>query len=173
MRLFKIHLQVGGFDPRDPILAPIWGALADAGVPVVVHAGSGPVPGPYTGPGPFGEVMRNHPRLAAIIAHFGAPDESAFVDLVQRYERMGLGTSMVDTNFMADMHATPLSIMPAVRDLGLAGRVYFGSDFPNIPHEYAHQVEAIALWDFGDDWLRAVLWHNASELFTPVGVGGR
>ena len=27
----KVHVQVGGFDPRDPLLRPAWGLLADAG----------------------------------------------------------------------------------------------------------------------------------------------
>ena len=36
-RCAKVHVQVGGFDPRDPLLAPAWGLLAEAEVPVVVH----------------------------------------------------------------------------------------------------------------------------------------
>ena len=41
-RLFKAHLQVGGYDPRDELLGPVWGLLAESRVPVVVHCGSGP-----------------------------------------------------------------------------------------------------------------------------------
>src|SRR5580658_1619015 len=33
-RLFKAHLQVGGYDPRDEQLVAVWGLLAEAGVPV-------------------------------------------------------------------------------------------------------------------------------------------
>jgi hypothetical protein len=40
-RIFKAHVQVGGYDPRDPLLDPVWGTLAEAGVPIVVHCGSG------------------------------------------------------------------------------------------------------------------------------------
>ena len=50
-RVFKCHLQVGGFDPNDPLLDDVWGLLAEAGIPVVTHCGSGPVPGAHTGPG--------------------------------------------------------------------------------------------------------------------------
>ncbi|HMA47717.1 MAG TPA: amidohydrolase, partial [Frankiaceae bacterium] len=56
--VWKAHLQVGRYDPRDVLLDEVWGQLADAGVPVVVHCASGPVPGPFTGPGPIGEVLR-------------------------------------------------------------------------------------------------------------------
>ena len=40
-----------------------------------------------------------------------------------------------------------------------------GSDFPNIPYPYAHQLEALERLDLGDDWLRAVCWDNAVRLF--------
>ena len=52
-RVFKVHVQVGGFDPRDAAARRrSGGMLAEAGVPVVVHCGSGPLPGAHTGPGP-------------------------------------------------------------------------------------------------------------------------
>src|SRR5262249_22699577 len=51
--LFKAHLQVGGYDPRDEALDAAWGLLAEAQVPVVVHCGSGPSTGAFTGPGPI------------------------------------------------------------------------------------------------------------------------
>ena len=70
-RVFKAHVQVGAYDPRDGLLDPVWGMLAEAGVPVVVHCGSGPMPGEHTGPGPFGAVLARHPRLTAVIAHAG------------------------------------------------------------------------------------------------------
>ena len=38
-RIFKVHLQVGGFAAGDPLLEEVWGLLAEARVPVVVHAG--------------------------------------------------------------------------------------------------------------------------------------
>ena len=53
---------------------PVWGRLAEARVPVVVHCGSGPVPGAYTGLGPIGEVLRRHPRLRLVVAHAGMPE---------------------------------------------------------------------------------------------------
>jgi predicted TIM-barrel fold metal-dependent hydrolase len=36
-RIFKVHLQVGGYDPRAGELDAVWGQLAEAGVPLVVH----------------------------------------------------------------------------------------------------------------------------------------
>lgn len=41
----------------------------------------------------------------------------------------------------------------------------FGSDFPNIPHPYAHQLRALTGLGLGAEWLRAVCHDNAAELF--------
>jgi predicted TIM-barrel fold metal-dependent hydrolase len=167
-RIFKVHLQVGGFDPRDPALDPVWGLLADTGTPVVVHAGSGPVPAGYTGPVPIGGVLSRHPRLTLLIAHLGTPEYADFVDLAERYERVGLDTTMALTDFFQEIAPVPADLYPRLRGLGLAGKVLLGSDFPNIPYEYAHQLEALSRTGLGDDWLRAVCWENAAHLFGDV-----
>ena len=52
-----------------------------------------------------------------------------------------------------------------VRELGLAGKVLLGSDFPNIPYPYARQVAGLARLGLGDAWLRAVCWQNPVALF--------
>jgi hypothetical protein len=164
VRVFKVHVQVGAFDPRDDLLDPVWGLLAEAGTPVVVHAGSGPLPGAHTGPGPFAEVLAAHPRLRAVIAHLGMPEYEGFAALAERYERVHLDTTMAGTDFAARFAPLPPELVPRLRELGLAGKVLLGSDFPNIPHAYAHQLEALARLDLGDEWLRAVCWGNAARL---------
>ncbi|MGH3391920.1 MAG: amidohydrolase family protein [Actinomadura sp.] len=163
-RIFKVHLQVGGFDPREEVLDPVWGMLAEAGAPALVHAGSGPVANGFTGPGPFGEVLARHPGLTVIIAHLGTPEFDGFFALAERYENVHLDTTGVFTDFSGGLNAFPRPLLPRLRDLGLAGRVLLGTDFPNIPHPYAHQLEALAALDLGDDWLREVCWHAATRL---------
>lgn len=163
-RVFKSHLQVGGYDPRDPLLDPVWGQLSDAAVPVVVHAGSGPVPGAYTGPEIFADVLARHPRLFAVIAHMGAPDYGPFIELAERYERVHLDTTMAFTEFLDGADAAyPPSLVRCLR--ALRDKVLLGSDFPNIPYPYAHQLEALAGLGLGTDWLRAVCHDNAARIF--------
>ncbi len=164
-RIFKVHLQVGGFDPRVDTLDPVWGLLADTGTPVVVHAGSGPVPAGFTGPGPIGDVLARHPRLALIVAHLGAPEYEGFLDLADTYERVRLDTTMALTDFFEDVAPFPPGRRGQLRELGLAGKILLGSDFPTIPYPYAHQLAALARTGLGDDWLRAVCWQNAANLF--------
>ncbi|PZG15300.1 amidohydrolase [Micromonospora craterilacus] len=164
-RVFKVHLQVGGFAPTDPALDEVWGLLAEAGVPVVVHAGHAPVGTVHTGPDPFAALLARHARLPAIVAHLGAPDYSAFLDLAQRYPHVRLDTTMAFTPFLDRMVPFPAAELPRLRELGLAGKVLLGSDFPNIPYPYADQLAGLARLDLGDDWLRAVCWQSAADLF--------
>ncbi|MEU6715240.1 amidohydrolase family protein [Nonomuraea sp. NPDC046802] len=164
VKIFKVHLQVGGFDPRARELEEVWGLLAESGVPVVVHASSVPVPGGYVGAEPIGQVLRRHPRLRVVIAHLGMPEYDPFFDLAARYERVALDTTMTFTDFAERGMPFPDRLRPALLDLGLAGKVVLGSDFPTIPHPYAHQLDALARLDLGEPWLRAVCWDNASAM---------
>ncbi|PRC47111.1 amidohydrolase, partial [Mycobacterium sp. ITM-2017-0098] len=80
-RLFKAHVQVGDYSPTDPLLEPVWDILERHRIPTVMHAGSGPAPGRFTGPEPVAEIMRRHPGLMLIIAHMGLPEYREFLDL--------------------------------------------------------------------------------------------
>lgn len=163
VEVFKAHLQVGNFAANDPLLEPVWGDLADSGVPVVIHAGSGPAPGAHTGPAGVADVLTRHPQLALIIAHMGAPEVAEFMDLADRYENVRLDTTMAFTGFFgADPAAAPEL---RSRLVDLQPKILLGSDFPNIPYAYAHQIESLSNVGLGDAWLRDVLWNNAAALF--------
>jgi hypothetical protein len=161
-RLFKAHLQVGAYDPRDELLDGVWGMLAEARVPVVVHCGSGPYPGRFTGPGPISAVLARHPRLTMIVAHLGAPEYGDFLDLAGRYPGVHLDTTMAFTGFLERLAPFPAALLPRLADA--ADRILLGSDFPNIPYPYLHQLEALARLDLGTAWLRSVCYGNAVRL---------
>ena len=165
-RIFKAHLQVGAYDPRDPLLRPVWRRLAAAKVPVVVHAGSGPHPGRHTGPGPFGEVLAATPGLVAIVAHMGAPEYRPFWALALRHEHVHLDTTMVFTDYMSGDLSVPYPPDLVEQLATHPDRVVLGSDFPNIPYPYAHQLQALTRLDLGDTWLRAVCHDNPARLLS-------
>lgn len=170
-RVCKVHLQVGAFDPRDGRLVPVWARLAREGVPVVVHAGSGPEPGLFTGPEPTAQVLRRHPDLALVIAHAGAPEYDAFLDLALRYEHVRLDTTMAFTDFMERLEPCPPGY--AERVAAHPERFVLGTDFPNIPYPYAHQLEALVRLGVDDEWLRAVCWDNGCALLgAPADADG-
>ncbi|MGW6293819.1 amidohydrolase family protein [Streptomyces sp. NPDC055058] len=162
-RVFKAHVQVGAYDPADEALDAAWGLLADAGVPVVIHCGSGPAPGKYTGPEPVARVLARHPRLRLVVAHLGMPEYEDFLDLAERYEEVRLDTTMAFTDFSERLAPFPRRALP--RLAGLGDRVLLGTDFPNIPYPYLHQLRALERLDLGESWLRAVCHDNAARLF--------
>ncbi|MFE5733188.1 amidohydrolase family protein [Streptomyces sp. NPDC056528] len=162
-RVFKVHLQVGGFDPNDERIDGVWGSLADSGTPVVVHCGSGPAPGNFTGPGPMRRLLARHPRLRVIVAHMGMPEYGDFLSLAERYEGVHLDTTMAFTDFSERFAPFPEEERKRLLDLG--DRILLGSDFPNIPYPYAHQLHALERLGLGDDWLRKVLYENGAAMF--------
>lgn len=163
IEVWKVHVQVGAFDVTDPLLDAAWGLIAEAGTPVVLHAGSGPVATAYTGPGPVAALLARHPSLCLVMAHAGAPEYAEFMALAERYPRVRLDTTMVFTDFFAGLGGPfPDALVPRLGDLG--EKVLLGSDFPNIPYPYLTQTDALERLDLGDDWLRAVCWHNALAL---------
>ncbi|MEV0181708.1 amidohydrolase family protein [Streptomyces sp. NPDC050625] len=162
-RVFKAHVQVGAYDPADEQLDPAWGLLAEAGIPVVMHCGSGPAPGKHTGPEPITRVLVRHPALRLIVAHMGMPEYTEFLDLTERYDQVRLDTTMAFTDFAEGFMPFPRRELP--RLAGLGERILLGSDFPNVPYPYLHQLHALERLGLGDDWLRAVCHDNAAQLF--------
>jgi predicted TIM-barrel fold metal-dependent hydrolase len=164
VEIFKVHVQVGEFHLDDPLLDPVWGSLEDAGTPIVIHAGGAPVGNDFTGPASMARVLERFPRLAAVIAHMGAPDLVEFLELAETHERVCLDTTMVFTDFWPQPY--PIELLPRLVDL--QHKILLGTDFPTIPYPYAHQLESLARLDLGEDWLRDVCWNNGTRLFgTP------
>jgi predicted TIM-barrel fold metal-dependent hydrolase len=107
-----------------------------------------------------------------VLAHAGMPEFSAALDLVHRYERVYLDTTMVGVPF--SLHRAPLPDDWAARLVAVADRVVLGTDFPNIPYPYAEQLGAIAAWAAADDrlgagFLRSVLHDAPARLLGQPG----
>jgi uncharacterized protein len=167
-QLFKAHIQVGVYDPNDPLLNGVWAALQDTATPVIIHCGSGPVPGAHTGPEPIRTLLRRFPRLALVIAHMGMPEYDEFLDIALAHQNVRLDTTMAFTAFAEKLMPTPPRVLAKLPDAG--DRILFGSDFPNIPYTYAEAMTAIVdLPGIDDDWLRGVFYRNAAALFALSG----
>jgi predicted TIM-barrel fold metal-dependent hydrolase len=168
VQVFKVHVQVGAFEPNDALLEPVWGLIEEAGIPVVIHCGSGPTPGEFTGPEPIRRLLRRHPGLRLIVAHMGMPEYGEFLDIAERYEQVRLDTTMVFTGFAEETMPYPADQMARLPAFG--GRILFGSDFPNIPYPYLEAIRVLTeLPGIDDDWLRNVLYRNAADLFSVDG----
>ena len=72
----------------------------------------------------------------------GAPEYAEFLDLAEDYERVHLDTTMAFTDFFEADGAVPARAAAAAAAT-CGDKVLLGSDFPNIPYPYAHQLEAL------------------------------
>jgi predicted TIM-barrel fold metal-dependent hydrolase len=161
----KVHLQVGKFSATDERLGSSWATLEALGIPVVLHAGAvadGSGGEEWCGPGPVRRLLGDHPGLRLVIAHLGAPDYDAFIDLALDHPCVGFDTANVfnDPPVLGDPPRHRRHDLAALGD-----RIYFGSDFPTIPQPVSAQLSAMSRFGMDDDWLRGVVWANGARLF--------
>lgn len=138
VRGFKFHPTVQGFDPSAAEHAPLWAAIAELGVPVVVHTGQTGVgaglPGGYglklrySNPMLLDDVAAENPNLTIILAHPSVP-----------WQDEALSMAAHKANVFIDLSGwSPKYFSPAlVRQAGsiLQDKVLFGSDYPALTPE--------------------------------------
>ena len=137
---FKLHLEVGKFDINEPILNPVFQYLQEKKIPIVIHTGTAPVPGEFTGIAYFQKFLLKFPEIVAIVAHMGAREVEEYARFLEDCPNLYLDTTMVFVDFYAtgekmDSYLQILKNYPH--------KILFGSDFPNIPYNYSHPVEKL------------------------------
>lgn len=170
VRIFKAHVQVGGYDPNDPLLDEVWEALQESGVPLVLHGGDGPAPGAFTGHSHVRRLLGRYPELTLVIAHMGMPEYGEFLDLTTEFPRVHLDTTMAFTRFTEEQHPFPEPLKAVLLEQG--DKVLFGTDFPNIPYPYLEALDAVLDLGMGHEWERNVLHDNAVRLLGLSGGTG-
>ncbi|MCZ4142085.1 hydrolase, partial [Escherichia coli] len=119
-----------------------------------------------TGIEPIRELVARHPQLVLVIAHAGLPDYVQFAQLAAENPNVYLDTTMVGTGFMNRIAPLPAEYPRLVA--GLSHKIVFGSDFPNIPYSYSHQIQALESWSLGAGWMRDVLHDSPRRLLQAV-----
>lgn len=165
LRGIKIHCHVQRMGADDPRLDEVYRACADAGVPVVIHAGREPASPAYgvdtralCAASQVENALRRHPRLTMVVPHLGYDELDAYAALLLRHENLWLDTTMAIGGFFPG--AIPPSLFP-----GSADRLLYGTDFPNIPYAWDRELQTVLALDL-DERVRAALLHdNAERLF--------
>ncbi|HZT41203.1 MAG TPA: amidohydrolase family protein [Chthonomonadaceae bacterium] len=128
MRGIKLAPMYANFDPTDPRLDTLYRRAAQAGLPILFHAGTTfcqLAPLKYTRPALWDEVAIRHPDLRMILAHLGHP-----------YEGEALVTARKHPNVYLDLSALYYRPWQLYNSLILAqeyhvtGKILFGSDYP-------------------------------------------
>lgn len=160
----KVHLQVGRFAATDPRLDASWRLIAEAHLPVVLHASAvyGVAGGhDYCGADGVRALLDRHPDLTIVIAHLGLPQHDEFIPLAEQHGDLYLDVAMtmVSERFDARVDEAMLDRIRALKP-----RILFGSDYPSIPHDYAHQIRALRRLEPDEDELRDLLAGTARRL---------
>ncbi len=161
IRGIKLHHDYQKTFVDDAGFLPIYRALADAGLVLLVHAGVdiGLPPPVHCTPLRLARVLDAVPTLTVIAAHMGG---YACWDEVEQYligRRLYLDTSYS----LADLGAARMTAL--IRAHGVE-QILFGSDSPWTDQQA--EVVAINGLPFGDEELTAMLGGNARRLFGEV-----
>jgi predicted TIM-barrel fold metal-dependent hydrolase len=161
----KLHCHVQRVAADDPALDPIYRACAEAGKPVVIHAGREPRSPAYgidthsiCAASRIERVLERHPRLAVLVPHLGADEFGEYAALLERHENLWLDTTMAVAGFFP--YGPPEDLVRRH-----AARLLYGTDFPNLPYAWDREVRRLVEEPLEPPARRALFAENARRLF--------
>lgn len=165
LRGIKLHCHVQRLAPDDPRLDPIYRLCAEAGRPVVIHAGREPASPAYgfdarglLSVRAMRSVLERHPDLTVVVPHLGADEIEAYAALLEEFEGLWLDTTMMLADYFPQRPDDAL-----MRQWG--HRMLYGSDFPNLPYAWDRELKALAGLSLDATARAALLSGNARTLF--------
>ena len=159
---FKLHCEVSKLDLNTPELRSTFQYLEKDQIPILIHTGTAPLPGEFTGYKYFRPFMEAFPNLKVIVAHMGAYEMEEYASLLDIYPQLALDTTMVFVDYLAT-GSKPDKYIDNLEKY--ADRIYFGSDFPNIPYNLSHPISNILNFPISTEAKHKILYKNACDLF--------
>lgn len=161
----KLHCHVQKMGPDDERLFPIYEAVARRGKVIVLHAGREPSSPAYEfdcrgrcGIEPVARVVERYPELKLVVPHLGQDQWPQFFDLCRRSPNLYLDTAMAVGDYLPGDR-------PGRDDVaGLADRILFGTDFPNLPYAWSRERDWLLGLGLAEGQLEAILRGNALRL---------
>ncbi|MGH7683385.1 MAG: amidohydrolase family protein, partial [Vulcanimicrobiaceae bacterium] len=154
----KLHEDVQKLNLDDERLTPVFRTLEPRCF-VLVHVGPTPWRTDPAARDSVERVLERHPQLPFVVAHMGYPDAAAYFALMPRYPNLYLDTTM---GFAAE---SPMKATVNLDDLERhAGRVLYGTDYPNIGYDYDGEITALRSLRLSDGALQKIVHDNALRL---------
>lgn len=161
----KLHPTVQGFDPSADEFRPFWQAVAELGVPAVVHSGQTGIgaglPGGgglklrYSNPILLDDVAAELPDLTIILAHPSVPWQDAAISMATHKPNVHIDLSGWSPKYF------PPQLTRAAGSF-LQDKVMFGSDFPLITPE--RWLKDFAALEIPDTARPKILVQNAARM---------
>ena len=164
LRGVKLHCHVQRMGADDPRLDVVYAKAADAGLPVVIHAGRQPASPAYgldtlalCAASQIERVLQRFPTLTLVVPHLGLDELDEYAALLDAHEHLWLDTTMAIGDYF------PIAI-PGALFPGRARRLLYGTDFPNIPYAWDRELGKVLRTVAPAD-RSAILWDNAHRLW--------
>jgi predicted TIM-barrel fold metal-dependent hydrolase len=160
---FKLHCEVSKLNLNFRELNSTFQYLERNKIPITIHTGTAPLPGEFSGIKYFKPFIETFPELKVIIAHMGTHEVEEYISLFDSYPNLGMDTTMVFVDFFATGDETD-KYLPFVEKYN--SRIYFGSDFPNIPYNLSHAIENLLNSNLSNAAKKNIFFNNALRLFS-------
>ena len=156
----KLHCHVQCFDINSRDMDEICRICADHGRPLIIHAGKEPK-SPAYGCDPYelcaAEKMERllgaHPDLRVCVPHLGADEFEDYRRMARIYDNLWLDTTMALGRYL------PFGPVPDLASYR-QDRIFYGTDFPNIPYAWDRELKAIQKMGLDRDFLEKLLHQN-------------
>jgi predicted TIM-barrel fold metal-dependent hydrolase len=164
-RGFKFHPSVQAFDPSSPEYIPLWSAIEELGLPIIVHTGQtgagAQLPGGWgfrlslSNPMLLDDVAARHPDLQIVMAHPSVPWQDEAIAVATHKGNVWIDLSGWSAKYF------PPALVRAARTY-LKHKVLFGTDLPALtPDRWLRDFE---LLEYDDDVRELILKRNAARL---------
>ncbi len=164
----KIHCHVQNVAPDDPRLDAVFEEAASARVPLVIHSGREPSSDAYgvdtrslCSAEKVERMLERHPETTVVVPHLGADEFERFDAMLDRHPHLHLDTTMAIADYF------PVGPAPGFLERR-AGRLLYGTDFPNLPYAWDRELKRLAEAGLSDEAVKAIAGGNARRLF---GIG--
>jgi predicted TIM-barrel fold metal-dependent hydrolase len=160
----KIQPLVQNFYPNDARMHEIYDLILDRGKWICFHAGTAPYPNKYVGYANFKKFIDKYPDIHVIVAHMGAFEYKEFLFLAEKHENLYLDTTMI---YIPDNIFPERKVKrPKPEDLIVfQDKIFFGSDFPNIPYEYRRSTKGLLELNLPKTFYKKIFYENAKRIF--------
>jgi uncharacterized protein len=165
VRGFKFHPSVQAFDPSDPAYTPLFGAIEELGLPIIVHTGQtgagAQLPGGWgfrlslSNPMLLDDVAARHPDLQVVLAHPSVPWQDEALSVATHKGNVWIDLSGWSAKYFPD------ALVRAARSY-LNAKMLFGSDLPALTPD--RWLDDFAALGFADDKVQAIVKDNAVRL---------
>ena len=165
VRGFKFHPSMQAFDPSSPEFTPLFLAIEELGLPIIVHtgqtgAGAG-LPGGWgfrlslSNPMLLDDVAARHPDLQIVMAHPSVPWQDEALSVATHKANAWIDISGWSPKYF------PPALVRAARTY-LKEKVLFGSDMPALTPD--RWLKDFAMLEFNGEVTEMILKQNAARL---------